>query len=512
MNTTIWDKISRNALSNFAGTAVALAVGFFLMPFIIHRIGATAYGIWMLSTSLVGYMGLLDVGLALTLIKKSAEHLAREEKDELNKVVSTIFTMYLLIGALLGCAIFSLSFYLPQVFNIAPEDVNTFKTVLWIIGLQAALSFPMSIWSGLIQGLQDFHISNCIAVFNHLIRAIVTVLLLLSGFGLISLIWLGFVIAIVGWLATMSWIRRRIPYLRIKLSRLEWIKVKDLSRFSGVMFIWGIAGRTIHQADRIIIGMFLPIASITIYEVGARINQYSRSVLLYSVLSTIMPAASELNAKDEKATLQKLYLKGTKYLLVAYTAVVVALLLFGKEFIQLWMGERFEDSVWIMYALVIGSLYQTQNVTAHVMLQGMGKLRIFTRVMIAYPIVNIILSVIFVIYWGLIGVALATTLTFIILETYFIFYITKIFEIRPLSLLKECHLSAATSLIPAVAVAYGLKSILDVNSWATLFLGISSFLAAYFLSFWILVTSREERIYLKSKTLGMLNQLKMRTA
>lgn len=504
LSPTIWDKISRNVLSNFAGTAVALAVGFFLMPFIIHRIGATAYGIWMLVTSVVGYMGLLDVGLAPTLVKKSAELLAKNDKQELNGTVSTIFTLYLLGGIFIGVAIFGMSFFLYQIFNIPPEDINTFKTVLWIVGLQTAFSFPMSIWGGLMRGLQDFHIINGIAVITNLLRAAGTVLLIMFGFGLISLIWLGFGLAVVGWLAGILWVRQRIPYLRIQVLRFESSKVKDLVRFSGVMFIWGIAGTTVHQADRIIIGLFLPIASITIYEVGARISNYSRSVL-YSVLSTIMPAASELNAKNERATLQKLYLKGTKYVLVAYTGVVVALLLFGKEFIHLWMGEDFEGSVWVMYALIIGSLYQSQNVVAHIMLPGMGKLRTFTKVMIAYPIVNIILSVIFVIQWGLIGVALATTLTFIIIETYFIFYIMKVFEVKLLSLLRVCHLSAAVSIVPAVAVSYCLRTVLDINSWAGLSLGVFSFLSLCFLSFCALGTSRGERGILKSRAFGMFN-------
>lgn len=508
MKLSIWDKIFRNTFSNLSGTAVAMAVGFFLMPLVVHYIGLTAYGIWMLVNSLVGYMGLLDMGLAPTLVKKSAEYLAKGDKKELSHTVSIIFTFYLLSGVLVGAIIFGLSFVISQVFSIPLGEINTFKAVLWIVGVQTALKLPMSIWGGLMGGLQDFHITNGIAIISNLIRAVATVLLLMSGFGLISLIWLGFVLAVVSWLASMLWIRRRIPYLQIRIFRFRLKRVKELARFSGVMFIWGIAGSIIHQADKIIIGLFLPIASITIYEVGARVSNYSRN-LLYSVISTIMPATSELNAKGEKAILQKLYLDGTKYLLVAYTVVVFALLLFGKQFISLWMGEGFEESVWIMYALIIGSLYQSQNLIGYIMLPGLGILKTLARVMIAYPIVNIILSVIFVIRWGLIGVALATTLTFIILETYFLFYVTKLFGIRLLSLLKTCHFSAVVSVVPAIVVFYFLRPIQSFNSWFHLILGVFSFIIICFISFLVLVTSRKERDILKTKAYRILNQFRI---
>jgi len=500
-----WTKIFRNVLSQFAGTVVTLAVGFFLMPFIVHRIGVTAFGIWMLVNSLVGYMGLLQMGLTPTLVKKSAEILAKGEKEELNRTVTTIFTLYLLSGILAAALIFCLSFSLHQVFNIPSEESDTFKKILWIISLQLLLGFPMSIWPGLLTGLQDYHIRNGITILSNFLKAIATILLLSIGFGLISLILLGFALSVFEWLVSMLWVRRRIPYLCIRVVRFEPARLKDLVSFSGVMFIWGIAGTTIQQADRIIIGLFLPVASVTIYEVGARLSYYSKQ-LTHSALWILFPAASELNAKAEKSALQTLYLKGTKYLLGAYTGIVVVLLLFGKEFIHLWMGEGFEGSVWIMYVLLIGRLYQSQNVVAHVMLGGIGKLRILAKVMIAYPIINIILSISFVIQWGLIGVALATTFTLAILETYFIFYITKVFETSFLSLLKKCHLSAAISSIPPIVVIYYLKSILIVDSWTRLFLGILLFLATYFLSFWIFGTSRQEKATVKSLAFGMLNQ------
>lgn len=496
----IRNKISRNVLSNFGGTGISIIVGFFLMPFIVHRIGLTAFGILVLVNSLVGYMGILDVGLAPTLVKKSAEYLATGEKERLDNTVSTIFILYLLSGIIIGVAILILSCFLPHIFKVSAEEIPIFKIVLWIVGLQTAIGFPMSIWRGLLGGLQDFHVINGITIASNLIRAVVTVILLISGFGLISLVLLGFGLAMLGWLAGMLRVKYRIPYLRIKISRLELKKIKDLVRFSGAMFISGIAGKTIDGADRIIIGLFLPVASITIYEVGARISGYSRTVL-YNILSAIIPAASDLYTRGDKAILQKLYLNATKYLLIVFGTVVASLLLFGKEFIHLWMGKGFEESVWIMYALVIGNLYQSQNVIGHGMLIGTGNLRVFTKIMSAYSIVNIILSIIFVIQWGLIGVALATTLTFFILETCFIFYLTKVFEMRFFSLLRECHLSAVKTIVPAIIIIYYLPTTL-INSWTGLSLRVITFLMLALISFLTFGLSKYERGIVKAKVYG----------
>ena len=44
-----------NILSNYAGKVYTLAVWFFLTPFIIHQLGPSDYGLWVLIGSVAAY-------------------------------------------------------------------------------------------------------------------------------------------------------------------------------------------------------------------------------------------------------------------------------------------------------------------------------------------------------------------------------------------------------------------------------------------------------------------------
>ncbi|HLK34405.1 MAG TPA: hypothetical protein VKT29_15025, partial [Terriglobales bacterium] len=46
-------------LSFFASTAVSLL----MMPFLVHTLGDRAYGLWALVVAVLGYYGLLDLGV-----------------------------------------------------------------------------------------------------------------------------------------------------------------------------------------------------------------------------------------------------------------------------------------------------------------------------------------------------------------------------------------------------------------------------------------------------------------
>jgi O-antigen/teichoic acid export membrane protein len=473
MSTTSWEKLFRNIFSQYVSTALSVLTGFVLIPLVIRSIGLVEFGLWALVTGLVGTMSLLDAGLAPTLTKKSAELLALNDQAELNRTANRILTLYLLIGVL-SCAIMCLlAFFVGKIFHIPAGELYVFRVVLIIVALQLAITFPLSTWGGIVSGLQDFHILSAISVVTTLAKFVLTITLLKLGFGLVSLVWLGFFAACAGGVTSLVWVRYRLPGLKIRTSPRYLTELGDVVRFSGIMFIWGIAGRILLESDRIIIGIFLPVAAISIYEVGLRICNYSRSILY--PMFTLLPAASDLSALNQKARLQQLYIVGTKYFVLAYAFVASALLLFGKQFVLLWVGPGFEGSVTIMVVLLLGNLYQSQNLVAHVLLPGMGRLRVFTWIMVAYPIINLALSILLVRKWGLLGVALGTATTYFLAETVFLFFIISIFEVRISRLLLTCHVPVLTIILPAAAISYYFKLTLNSQSWSGLIAGIGVF-------------------------------------
>jgi len=505
---SMWTKITRNAFSNIAGTALSLGVGFVLMPLIVHRIGASDFGIWMLVNSVVGYMGLVDFGLAPTLVKKTAEHLAVDGEDarrRLNRTVSTVFGLYVLIGAAVGLAIALLSQLPEGIFKVPAEDFATFKAVLWIVGFQAALSFPMSIWHGLLGGLQDFHYANFVGIVTNILRVIGTLWVLESGNGLLGLIWMGFGITCVSWAARWWWVRRKIPDLKLTLSGFDRAEVKGLAHFSGAMVIWSMAGYAVHQLDKVLIGIFLPVAFITTYEIGARISNYSRNVL-HSWLSVVMPAAAALKAQGDSAMLRNLYLTGTKYLLLSYVGVVIALLGFGREFIVLWMGQEFSQAVLIMDILLVGSLFQSQNLVAHVMLPGMSRLRVFTRIMLGYIVCTTVLGILFVTQWGLPGMAAAIATTMVLMESMFITYIFREFDVRFHDFARVCLLPSVVAALPAVAWIFMAHRFLPAATWARLVVDVGVCLSLYGVAFWQFGLSAHERTAVKWRVLVILGR------
>ena len=61
--------IARSVVSNWLAMAASMAVAFFLSPFLVHRLGNAAYGVWILAISSVQYFGLLDLGMRSSVLR-----------------------------------------------------------------------------------------------------------------------------------------------------------------------------------------------------------------------------------------------------------------------------------------------------------------------------------------------------------------------------------------------------------------------------------------------------------
>jgi hypothetical protein len=75
-------RFARNAVANWIAFLFTAIVGFFLSPFVVEHLGATRYGVWSLLAGLVGYLGLLDLGIRQAVNRYVAHHRAVGAHEE----------------------------------------------------------------------------------------------------------------------------------------------------------------------------------------------------------------------------------------------------------------------------------------------------------------------------------------------------------------------------------------------------------------------------------------------
>src|SRR6516225_10692966 len=93
-------EIFKNVGSSWISLGVSILVGVFLSPFILHRLGDTAFGIWVLIFSVTGYYGIFDLGIRSSVVRYVSKFTAVDDIEDLAKLIKTSLFTYTCIGAL----------------------------------------------------------------------------------------------------------------------------------------------------------------------------------------------------------------------------------------------------------------------------------------------------------------------------------------------------------------------------------------------------------------------------
>lgn len=177
----------KNIFSNWTGFFVNVAIALLLSPLIVHSLGASVYGVWILIGSLTGYLGILDLGVRASLVKYVAEYIAQKDFEALNETFNTSLVTFLLIGAVTVLVSCMLPLALPLLLSNSALDDATMRWAIMLVGCDIALSFPLGLYGGFLSGLQRYDLSNLIEIVSALGRALATVIVLKLGYGIVAL-------------------------------------------------------------------------------------------------------------------------------------------------------------------------------------------------------------------------------------------------------------------------------------------------------------------------------------
>jgi O-antigen/teichoic acid export membrane protein len=406
-----WEKqqFIKNVSSSWFALGVDILVGIFLSPFILHRLGDSAFGIWVLIFSVTGYYGLFDLGIRSSIVRYVSKFSATRDIDELAKLINTSLFSYTCVGVLTLIITVVLAYFVDNLFRIPPEFHSTARWLLLLVGASVGLGFPLGIVGGFLDGLQRFYINNWTSVAASLARAALIVLALSHGRGLLTLAFITVVLPLLASVARVI-IAFRIQPVPFGIKYINRSTFRMIASYSGITLIIMIAGRLKFKTDTLVIGSMLSAAAITYFNIGSRIVNYAGEVVT-ALAQNFLPMASESEATGSLDRLRKVFVAGNRFCAFTIFPLTATLLILGKSVIEVWVGKQYvATSYSVLVILLIPSTLMWAQAASGRVLFGISKHRTWAFVTLAEGIANLVLSIVLVRPYGIVGDAFGTAI------------------------------------------------------------------------------------------------------
>ena len=486
-------RIFLNNISNVSKLVVYLAIAFFMTPFYVRTLGLTLYGIWAMIMSVVGYMTLMDLGMQTAVMKYVAEYEGKKDREGLSQVIASALAFYGLIAIVGGSALFVLVWYGLPLFNLDSNYIETVRWVLLIMGLDMFLVFPGTVFQGALTGLQLFYLTNAITICVSMITAGTIYFYLSIGYGLITMALISLTGNIVQYGIFYSLVRWRYRVFKFKSDYFMAAKLKQMISFGAKSFLIMISGRIHIGSDALIVGTFMSAAAVPFYTVPASLINYSRN-LLWSMTQSLLPLFSNLEARNDLYRMRSTFLLYTRYTCLCFFPLIALILVYGRPFLNLWMGLEFGDKggpIINLLALAVGvsAFYPLSGR----LLTGTAKQGVMVWTGILSSIVFLGLGCLFIWLFGLSGLAAAFLISSIIP-----FYFVLRESLAVLDLKVTDYFTKSISMPTCVAaitgvILFGIASLYYPTGYMSLLIQISMGVLLYALLGYMFVLSRNEK-------------------
>jgi O-antigen/teichoic acid export membrane protein len=344
-------------------------------PIVLHRLGASEYGLWMVSTAVISAGGIIASGFSDANIQHAAHLRGTGKLDPVPRTVRSILGINLVLGFTLASIAWIAAPYAAS--HIAGADRTSADECLSSLRIASV--------SILIRSIETVAVSTqrAFEAYGGAVRISTTVRLLTlasaaalaqAGHGTTTIL---LATAIFLALGTCMQFRQLGKYFPTIPMRPLFLSAETRILLRKGVFVWmqELGAVVFGQLDRILLGISMGALAVAPYSLCVQFAQplfgLSASALHF-LFPYLSGRASTLSSVGLRRTLLKAF--GCNLLLVGFGAGI--LLVFGDRLIRLWAGAAVAQSAaGILMPIILGSALMGLGVTGTYAMQALGRFR-----------------------------------------------------------------------------------------------------------------------------------------
>jgi O-antigen/teichoic acid export membrane protein len=370
---TSGNRLARNAIYSLLGQALPMLVGIVSIPILIKHLGTDRFGILTLSWIVISYFSLFDLGLGRALTQLVAERLGKgDDEKSISELTWTASLLMLTLG-LVGAVVFALlaPWLVHQVLNVPMVIQSETLTTFYILAFSIPVVTSTAGLVGFLSALQRFDLINLVRVPMGLFMFLGPLLALPFSNQLTYVVGILLIGRVVCWAIYGKLCVKAMPAL-IEYRAFKRELWAPLMKFGGWMTLTNIVGPLMVYMDRFLISGLISVTAVayyaTPYEVVTKLW-----IIPGALVTVLFPAFSSSFGEDPRRT-ESLFYRGVKYIFLALFPIVMGIILFAYEGLDLWLSKEFaQNSAPVLQWLAIGVLMNSLAQVPFSLIQGIGR-------------------------------------------------------------------------------------------------------------------------------------------
>ena len=390
---------------------VSILIGLAFIPLALDYLGATQFGVWVVLNSIMAYFGLVQGGTGIATVAMISGF-SRDARQQISVFRDAI--RFLTWTALILMILLLLMVLYPDAWSgvFSKLTSNEKDEAVWacvFLIFPYLCRFPATVFSTAFVGLQELHLERFyVSMLPTTLNFVALLITIHFHGGLILLAGLTGGANVVSSLAAMIHFFARHGTLIRNNCHIPSLERERKFIHSSLRFIVASSMAIIvWNTDSLVIGYFSGQEQVTAYAVTFKIFM-AGFILVTSIAQALWPMFGTEGGNENWEWINRVYGHTLILLPILGGLIWIGGILFAKPIIILWAGETGYGGSLVVFALG-GYAYMISTGSVHAsLLSGLNIIVLWMAILEA--VLNLMLSVVLIHYFGIGGVALGTLL------------------------------------------------------------------------------------------------------
>ncbi len=406
--------LKMGVIFSYITMVAGIVISLLYTPFMLDKLGQQQYGLYNLGQSAVSFLSLAEFGFGSAVVRYASKYRAEGNEQKTAGLYGMFMRLYgilaliILIGGAVICAVSG------YVFNVSTGAQGEFelRVIIVVMVLNMALTFATQPYHAIVTSYEKFTFIKVTEFLYTLLKPLVMIPLLIWGYKAIALSVVALVLQQLLNLVHIIYVHKGLKVkISFKKKDMDFRILKEIMGYSFFIFLGTIVGQLNDHADSLILGAVSSELVVAIYAVAFQLSSYVQQIpgVVSSVFFPRVTAQITKGASMKDMTNLSIRVGRIQFFLAFL--MCSGFILFGQQFIYLWVGEDYVIAYWIVIALAVPMVVPNIQAIPVQVLQAINKHQFKAILYVVCAVLNVALSIPAAIYFGAIGCAVCTGIT-----------------------------------------------------------------------------------------------------
>ena len=409
------NQLKAGSIITYINLIISCIIPLFYTPLMLRILGQAEYGLYSLSSSVIGYLSLLTFGMGNAVGRYVVKYKVKKGHEMVERIVGMFLLIYMLLAALVLIVGWSLPLFSGTFFSngLSDFEIKRMNILLMIMTISTALSFITSVYSMIAIAYEKYIFQKVMDSVGTLALPLLNIIVILLGYASIGLAFVGLFLQIIN-LIIYPLYCKKILNIQASFHNLPFYLLKEIIGFSAFIFLSSIVDMLYWATDKVLIGSLIGTIGVAVYNIGGTFTSMlqNMSAAISSVFSTRITEYVFSGKPMSVISGTLIRIGRIQYYIVSL--ILSGYIVFGKVFILLWAGDAYEKAYYIgLMTMLPLAVPLIQNIAfSTIVAQNKHKFRAILYTIIA--VINVISTYFAIPKYGILGAAACTCIAYII--------------------------------------------------------------------------------------------------